>query len=249
MFYSNMSATVHSTESFGTLDGPGIRFIIFMQGCHMRCRYCHNPDTWRCLQSESPSINFQPGSLLDQAERYRSYWGKDGGITVSGGEALLHIDFLLELFEEAKRRNINTCLDTSAQPFTRTEPFFSKFERLMQLTDTVLLDIKHIDDEKHRWLTGHTNSNILDCARYLSDIQKPVWLRHVLVPGVTDDEPSLIQLRQFILSLKNIERVEVLPYHTLGVYKWQKLGIEYTLKDIPQATKEDVERAEKILLG
>jgi pyruvate formate lyase activating enzyme len=174
-----MSAIVHSTESFGTLDGPGIRFIIFMQGCHMRCRYCHNPDTWRCLQSESPSINFQPGSLLDQAERYRSYWGKDGGITVSGGEALLHIDFLLELFEEAKRRNINTCLDTSAQPFTRTEPFFSKFERLMQLTDTVLLDIKHIDDEKHRWLTGHTNSNILDCARYLSDIQKPVWLRHL----------------------------------------------------------------------
>jgi pyruvate formate lyase activating enzyme len=119
----------------------------------------------------------------------------------------------------------------------------------MQLTDTVLLDIKHIDDEKHRWLTGHTNSNILDCARYLSDIQKPVWLRHVLAPGVTDDEPSLIQLCQFISSLKNIERVEVLPYHTLGVYKWQKLGIEYTLKDIPQATKEDVERAEKILLG
>lgn len=239
---------IHSTESFGSLDGPGIRYIIFMQGCTMRCRYCHNPDTWKTVNSLTAQHS-TPSEILDSAERYRSYWGKDGGITVSGGESLLHIDFLLELFKEAKRRNINTCLDTSAQPFTRTEPFFSKFERLMQLTDTVLLDIKHIDDEKHRWLTGHTNENILDCARYLSDIRKPVWLRHVLVPGITDDEPSLLRLRQFINTLNNIERIEVLPYHTLGVYKWQKLGIKYTLEDIPQATKEDVARAERILVG
>lgn len=136
--------------------------------------------------------------VLDRAERFRSYWGDKGGITVSGGEALMQIDFLLELFGLAKQRGINTCLDTSAQPFTRQEPFFGKFERLMQLTDTVLLDIKHIDPEAHLRLTGHPNGNILDCARYLSDIGTPVWIRHVLVPGVTDGEAQLEQLRDFL---------------------------------------------------
>lgn len=246
-----MLSIIHSTESFGSLDGPGIRFIIFLQGCTMRCRYCHNPDTWKIPESReddsSESLRQEVRLLLDKAERYRSYWGNDGGITVSGGEALLHIDFLLELFQEAKRRNINTCLDTSAHPFTHDEPFFAKFERLMQLTDTVLLDIKHVDSGKHRWLTGHSNENILDCARYLSNIGKPVWLRYVLVPGVTDDEPSLTALRQFISTLTNIVKVEVLPYHTLGVYKWNKLGYSYSLKDIPAATKDDVARAMKIL--
>lgn len=250
-----MLSIVHSTESFGSLDGPGIRFIIFLQGCTMRCRYCHNPDTWRMPESGEPAgdsaavLHQEVCSLLDKAERYRSYWGKEGGITVSGGEALLHIDFLLELFQEARNRNINTCLDTSAQPFTLCQPFFSKFERLMQLTDTVLLDIKHVDADKHRWLTGHSNENVLDCARYLSSIGKPVWLRHVLVPGVTDDEASLAALRQFIGTLTNISRVEVLPYHTLGVYKWQKLGYAYSLKDVPAATKDDVARAMRILEG
>ncbi len=185
--------------------------------------------------------------LLDKAERYRSYWGPEGGITVSGGEALLQIDFLIDLFEEAHRRNINTCLDTAAQPFSRHEPFFSKFERLMQSTDLVLLDIKHIDSEKHRWLTGHGNENILDCARYLSDIKKPVWIRHVLVPGITDDEEQLIQLRQTLNTLSNIQKVEVLPYHTLGTFKWEQLGIPYTLKDVAPPTNEQIARAREIL--
>jgi pyruvate formate lyase activating enzyme len=185
--------------------------------------------------------------LLDKAERYRSYWGPDGGITVSGGEALLQIDFLIELFEEAHRRDINTCLDTAAQPFTREEPFFGKFERLMQSTDLVLLDIKHIDSEKHRWLTGHGNENILDCARYLSDINKPVWIRHVLVPGITTDEEQLIQLRHTIDTLQNVQKVEVLPYHTLGTFKWEQLGIPYSLKDVATPTAEQIARAREIL--
>lgn len=185
--------------------------------------------------------------LLDKAERYRSYWGNEGGITVSGGEALLQIDFLIELFQEAKKRNINTCLDTSAQPFTRQEPFFSKFEELMHHTDTVLLDIKHIDGEQHRRLTGHSNKNILDCARYLSDIHKNVWIRHVLVPEWTDRDEWLYQLREFLNTLQNIEKVEVLPYHTLGTFKWENLGIPYTLKDIQPPTKERIENAERIL--
>ena len=218
---------VHSVESFGSVDGPGIRFLIFLQGCPMRCQFCHNPDSWKTGIGEERTAD----ELLDQAERFRAYWGDNGGITVSGGEALLQIDFLLELFEKAKQRGIGTCLDTSAQLFTRKSPFFEKFERLMELTDTVLLDIKHIDDEEHRKLTRHSNANIQDCARYLSEIDKPVWIRHVLIPGITDKDEYLVRLRDFLSTLHNIERIEVLPYHTLGVYKYEKLGIDYPLKD------------------
>lgn len=185
--------------------------------------------------------------LLDNAERYRSYWGNEGGITVSGGEALLQIDFLVELFTKAHARGINTCLDTSAQPFTRNEPFFSKFQQLMAQTDLVLLDIKHIDDEEHRKLTGHSNSSVVDCARYLSDTSIPVWIRHVLVPTITDDEAHLQRLRAFIDTLTSVERVEVLPYHTLGTFKWQQLGIPYTLDGIRPPTAEQIHKAEAIL--
>jgi pyruvate formate lyase activating enzyme len=240
-------AYIHSTESFGSVDGPGIRFLIFLQGCHMRCRYCHNPDTWKLGAESGPYQLENVSNLLDKAERYRSYWGPDGGITVSGGEALLQIDFLIELFEEAHRRGINTCLDTAAQPFTRREPFFGKFERLMKSTDLVLLDLKHMDPERHRWLTGHRNDAIIDCARYLSDTGIPVWIRHVLVPGITDDPSHLDQLREFIDTLKNVKKVEVLPYHTLGIFKWQQLGLDYTLTDIPTPTPEQVREAEQRL--
>lgn len=234
---------VHSVESFGSVDGPGIRFLIFLQGCPMRCQFCHNPDSWKTGIGEERTAD----ELLDQAERFRAYWGDNGGITVSGGEALLQIDFLLELFEKAKQRGIGTCLDTSAQLFTRKTPFFEKFERLMELTDTVLLDIKHIDDEEHRKLTRHSNANILDCARYLSEIDKPVWIRHVLIPGITDKDEYLVRLRDFLSTLHNIERIEVLPYHTLGVYKYEKLGIDYPLKDVLPPAAERVANANDIL--
>ena len=234
---------VHSVESFGSVDGPGIRFLIFLQGCPMRCQFCHNPDSWKTGIGEERTAD----ELLDQAERFRAYWGDNGGITVSGGEALLQIDFLLELFEKAKQRGIGTCLDTSAQLFTRKSPFFEKFERLMELTDTVLLDIKHIDDEEHRKLTRHSNANILDCARYLSEIDKPVWIRHVLIPGITDKDEYLVRLRDFLSTLHNIERIEVLPYHTLGVYKYEKLGIDYPLKDVQPPVAERVANANDIL--
>lgn len=234
---------VHSVESFGSVDGPGIRFLIFLQGCPMRCQFCHNPDSWKTGIGEERTAD----ELLDQAERFRAYWGDNGGITVSGGEALLQIDFLLELFEKAKQRGIGTCLDTSAQLFTRKSPFFEKFDRLMELTDTVLLDIKHIDDEEHRKLTRHSNANILDCARYLSEIDKPVWIRHVLIPGITDKDEYLVRLRDFLSTLHNIERIEVLPYHTLGVYKYEKLGIDYPLKDVQPPAAERVANANDIL--
>ncbi len=238
-----VKGNIHSTESFGSVDGPGVRFLIFLQGCPLRCRYCHNPDTWAFGKGMEMSVD----ELLDKAERYRSYWGKKGGITVSGGEPLMQIDFLIELFTEAKRRGISTCVDTSAQPFSRSEAWFAKFERLMSVTDTVLLDIKHIRPDEHKSLTGHGNANILECARYLSEIGKPVWIRHVLVPGITDNDEYLNELSDFIAGLRNVERIDVLPYHSLGTFKYEKMGIEYSLKDTAAPSKVRVDNAERIL--
>ena len=234
---------VHSLESFGSVDGPGVRYIIFLTGCAMRCQFCHNPDTWDMKKGTL----YTTDELLEKALKYRSYWKNDGGITVSGGEPLLQIDFLTELFRKAKANGIHTTLDTSGNPFTREEPFFSKFNELMKYTDLVMLDIKHIDDEQHKILTGCTNKNILDLARYLSDIKKPVWIRHVLVPERSDYDEYLIKLDDFIQSLDNVQKVEVLPYHTLGAYKWDELGYEYKLKGIDPPSVERVENANKLL--
>ena len=238
-----MQGRVHSTESFGSADGPGVRFIVFLQGCPMRCRYCHNPDTWALGRGTL----MEPTDLLDQAERYRSYWGREGGITVSGGEALLQPDFVAELFEGAHARGINTCLDTSLAPFTRQQPFYQAWERIMSACDLVLADIKHIDPAEHRALTGHSNENILYALRWLSDAGVPVWIRHVLVPGITDNAEYLHRTADFIKTLSNVRRVDVLPYHSLGVYKWDELGIPYTLRDTQPPSKERVENAERIL--
>jgi len=234
---------IHSLESFGSVDGPGVRYLIFTTGCAMRCQFCHNPDTWNM----NSGTLYTADELIDKAWKYRTYWGSKGGITVSGGEPLLQIDFLLELFQKAKERGINTTLDTCGNPFTREEPFFSKFQELMKVTDLVMLDIKHIDDEQHKILTGQTNKNILDMARYLSDTGKPVWIRHVLVPERSDKDEYLHRLHDFIETLDNVEKVEVLPYHTLGVYKWKELGIPYQLEGIDPPSKERVENANRIL--
>ena len=234
---------IHSTESFGSADGPGVRYLIFLQGCNMRCRYCHNPDTW----SKEGGTLQTPEEVLRQALRYRRYWGRNGGITVSGGEALLQIDFLTELFRLAKEQNVHTTLDTSGNPFTREEPFYGKFEELMRYSDLFLLDIKHADSDTHRELTGHSNDNILDMARCLSEHGKPMWIRHVLVPGVTDSEDALARLREFIDELSTVERVEILPYHTLGVFKWKELGIPYTLEHTLPPSHEEMERAKRLL--
>lgn len=240
---SQILGNIHSVETFGSADGPGVRYIVFLKGCNMRCKYCHNPDTWAKTDGELRS----PEDVLKQALRYKNYWGKKGGITVSGGEALLQIDFVTELFTLAKQQHVNTCLDTSGNPFTREEPFYSKFEELMKVTDLVMLDIKHMDDDAHRELTGQTNTNILDMARCLSDNGKAMWIRHVLVPGITDDEGQLKRLRKFIDTLNTVERVEVLPYHTLGVFKWKELGIPYRLEGVKPPTEEQVQRAGEIL--
>ncbi|MDE5898885.1 MAG: pyruvate formate lyase-activating protein [Treponemataceae bacterium] len=233
---------VHSTESFGSVDGPGVRFVIFLSGCPLRCQFCHNPDTWA-----RPGERKSAAELIQTALRYRPYWKQGGGITVSGGEPLAQIDFLLELFTLAKQNDITTVIDTAGSPFTREEPWFGTFRRLMELTDLILLDIKHIREDRHIQLTGRTGENIKDMARYLSEIKKPVWIRHVLVPGITDDDVYLAETRDFIRTLENVERVEVLPYHGFGVYKWKELGLEYALEAVEPPSAERIQNAQNIL--
>lgn len=238
-------ANVHSIETFGSVDGPGLRYVLFLKGCHLRCVFCHNADTWNPYSKDQRTAD----EILDNAERYRSYWGNEGGITVSGGEPLLQIDFLLELFEKAKQRNIHTCIDTAGEPFTKEGEWFDKFKLLMNYTDLLLVDIKQIDREKHIRLTGKLNDNILEMFQYLSSINKPVWIRQVLVPGWTDDIEDLKKTRKFIETLRNVKKIEVLPYHTMGAYKWEKLGMEYPLKGVTSPDSDSVELADKVLHG
>ncbi len=242
---SEILGKIHSIESFGSADGPGVRYIIFLKGCNMRCAYCHNPDTW----AAGGGYEEAPAETLRKALRYKTYWRGNGGITVSGGEALLQLDYVIELFRLAKEKGVHTCLDTSGEPFALDDPdFMEKFDELMSYTDLFMLDIKHIDDAAHKQLTGCSNANILAMANYLSENKKPLWIRHVLVPGVTDSEAQLVALRTFIDTLHTVERVEVLPYHTLGVFKWKELGLPYRLEGVPTPTAEQVERARGILL-
>ena len=206
---------VHSLESFGSVDGPGVRFVVFLQGCALRCKYCHNPETWAAD---------------------------------SGGEPLRQMEFLTAFFELARSKGVHTALDTAGQPFRPDDPdYLAGFDRLMKSTSLVILDLKEIDPERHRQLTGKDNANILAMARHISDLGIPLWIRHVLVPGLTDDEEGLRKTADFIRSLKTVQRVEVLPYHTLGLFKWQKLGIPYPLPDAVPPTAEQVKRAEELL--
>ena len=205
----------------------------------MRCRYCHNPDTWKMDGGDEVTAD----EILKRALRFKPYWGKDGGITISGGEPLLQIDFVIELFKKAKELGINTCIDTAGNPFTKEEPFFSKFEELMKYTDLLLLDLKEINPARHKDLTGFDNSNIIEMAKYLSEINKPVWIRHVLVPEHSDFDEDLDALGDFIDTLSNVDRVEILPYHTLGKFKWENLGIPYSLESISPPSAERIENA------
>ena len=239
-----MNGFVHSTESFGTVDGPGVRFVVFLQGCPMRCQYCHNPDTWKMNTGALRSAQ----SLIKDYERNAAFY-KKGGITVTGGEALMQIDFLLELFTLAKQKNIHTCLDTSGVTYHPGESSYNeKLDELMKVTDLVMLDIKHIDPEGHKALTGHDNAGILAFAKYLEEKNIPVWIRHVVVPGITDDESLLSRLGTFLGTLSNIQALDVLPYHIMGITKYEQLGIPYPLEGVPPATKDQAAKAKKIIL-
>ncbi|WP_233711223.1 pyruvate formate-lyase-activating protein [Lederbergia citrisecunda] len=237
---------IHSVESCGTVDGPGLRYVIFTQGCLLRCLYCHNPDTWTFGNGEGKEISVD--ELMKDIKDYLPFLqASNGGVTVSGGEPLLHVDFLIDLFTECKKLGIHTAIDSSGGCFTRKERFIHSLDRLMEVTDLVLLDLKQIDEKKHKNLTSVSNKHILDFAHYLQEKKKPVWVRHVLVPGLTDDEEDLKRLGAFIRTLTNVEKVEILPYHQLGVYKYEALGIEYPLKGVETPADEKVRWAYNIL--
>lgn len=238
-----MLGYIHSFESFGTVDGPGVRFVVFFQGCPMRCMYCHNPDTW----STNIGVRYSSEEIIEKITRNAPFY-TTGGLTATGGEPMLQLDFLTELFTLAKRNNINTCLDTSGVIFDPDNAeLVKKTDMLLNVTDLVMLDIKHIDDEEHKKLTSRTNKNILAFAKYLNKKGVKMRVRHVIVPGVTDKREELSALGAFLKSFTNIEKIETLPYHTLGKAKYEKLGIEYPLGNTPQLSEKDAENALKII--
>ena len=237
-----MTGRIHSTDSFGTVDGPGIRYVVFFQGCPLRCKYCHNPDTW----------NFDGGKEVTAEELIREYdsykeFLKSGGITATGGEPLAQPEFLKELFQLAKSKGIHTCLDTSAGVWSPENS--QKIDEALKYTDLVMLDIKHIDNEQHKELTGIGNSNILKFAEHLRDLEIPVWIRHVVVPNITDSHDELFRLGEFLSSLRNLKALDVLPYHDMAKNKYEKLGLPYPLPDTPPLSKEGAVTAREVIIS
>ena len=234
----NVTGRIHSFESLGAVDGPGIRFVIFMQGCHLKCKYCQNRDTWDINSGEQYTVK----QVVEKIMRYKNYIvASNGGVTLSGGEPLLQQDFVISLFQELKKQNISTCLDTSGM-FTITD----KIKQIVDLTDIFLLDIKSINDETCKWLTGSSNKLELEFAKYINEKNKRIWIRQVLVPGITDKKEDLLKLKEFLKTI-NVEKFEFLPYHDLGKYKWERLGLPYELEDVRLASNKDVEKAKKIM--
>lgn len=234
----NYYAKVHSIESFGTVDGPGIRFVLFLQGCHLKCKYCHNRDTWDMNGGEYKSLD----DIFEKIVKYKNYICPNGGVTVTGGEPLLQVKFLIELFEKLKKENIHTCIDTSG-----IVSLTDDIKHLLSLTDLVLLDIKHINSEKCKNLVGFENERELEFAKYLSDNNIHMWIRQVLIPEYTDDEQDLLKLKNFISTLKTVDKVEILPYHDMGKYKWKQLGVNYDLENVRPVNDNDIQKAKKIL--
>ncbi len=234
---------IHSLETFGTLDGPGTRYVIFLQGCPLRCLYCHNPDTWNFKEGYNLSVD----EIMEGYEHKKAFYA-DGGITCTGGEALMQIEFVTELFYEAKKRNIHTTLDTSGYGFKRNKKTLKKFDELLKYTDLVLLDIKHIDKKLHEELTGVKNKTILDFALYLHEKNIPVWIRHVVVYGYTYNSKYLKQLGEFLAPLSNIKALDILPYHSLGVVKYKQMGLKYPLLDTKEVSEQDAIKAKNTIL-
>lgn len=239
-----MIGHIHSIETCGTVDGPGMRFVVFFKGCPMRCAYCHNPDTWDPKGGEEHTVE----DLLSQYDSLKDFY-KNGGITATGGEPLMQIDFLIELFEKAKEKGIHTCLDTSGIIFQRNnKDLLAKFDRLMKVTDLIMLDIKHINPEEHQKLCKQPNENILDFAKYIDEKNITIWIRHVIVKDITLIDHYLDELGYFIGGLKNLKALDVLPYHNMGEVKYQNLGMEYPLKGMEPLTNEDAIKAREIII-
>jgi pyruvate formate lyase activating enzyme len=233
-----LKGRIHSIETFGTLDGPGIRYVVFMQGCPLRCIYCHNRDTWNPSDGKEYTVD----EIINELKKYIEYIRfSGGGITVTGGEPTLQAEFVTELFKRCKEMGIHTTLDTSGFADIK------RVEELIRYTDLVILDIKHASPEKHKTITGVGNEKIKAFSHYLSEHGIPIWVRYVLVPGYTDSVEDLQLAAKLIRELKSVKKVEVLPYHSMGAYKWKKLGENYSLKEVNPPSSEQVAKANEIL--
>ncbi|MGD9129608.1 MAG: pyruvate formate-lyase-activating protein [Candidatus Woesebacteria bacterium] len=229
---------LHSLETFGVHDGPGIRLVIFLQGCNFRCLYCQNPDTQPLKSDKARMMSIE--EILDRLERAKPYFKDSGGLTASGGEPSLQAKELTKLFKEAQKAGFHTALDTAGTVFS------DDIKKLYKYTDLVMLDVKHIDERWHRKITGASNKSVLKCTAYRESTVKTMWLRYVLVPGWTDQPKFLKKWAQTFKNYKSVEKVEILPYHTLGVYKYEGLGRKYGLEGVPPANPEDCKKTKKI---
>lgn len=235
-----IKGNIHSLESFGTVDGPGIRFVTFLQGCPLRCKFCHNPDTWDFSKKQK---EYTPEELYNEMLKYKRFFGANGGVTVTGGEPLVQREFVKEYFKLCKQDNIHTTVDTSGYIFDE------KVKEVLEYTDLVLLDIKCIDKNVYKDLTKVELENTLKFLDYLKAIKKDVWIRHVVVPTITDNNELLEKLADYLISYKEIiKKVELLPYHTLGKFKYDELGMEYPLKDVEPLEKERLEEVKNIFI-
>lgn len=232
-------AHIHSYETFGTVDGPGVRYVVFLQGCPLQCKYCHNRDTWAVGKSNIEETHEQ---TFKRIQRYKHYYILGGGVTVTGGEPLLQSEYVESLFELCKKDGLHTAIDTSGYVFTES------VKHALQNTDLVMLDIKSIDEEQHKWLTSVSSKPIMQFLEYLVKINMPLWVRHVVIPGITYNEKLLFRLAQFLKTLPNLEKVDVLSYHTMGAFKWKQMGFSYPLEGVPALTKEEAEKSKKIFL-
>lgn len=231
-----MLGYIHSFETFGTKDGPGIRFVLFLQGCPLRCLFCHNPDTWGVNDKKYELTSKEVFSEITKVKPFI----RNGGVTISGGEPLLQSEFIKELFELCKKEGLHTAIDTSGYIFTE------KVKEVLNNTDLVLLDIKHINPDKYRELTSKPLEPTLKFFDYLADIDKPVWLRYVLIPGFTNDETDLHNWAKYVSKFNNVERVDILPFHQMGLHKWEQIGVDYKLKDVKTPTNEEIKEAHEV---
>lgn len=234
----SLTGKIHSIETCGTVDGPGIRFVVFLQGCPLRCKYCHNPDTWNIKDGEERTTT----ELIKEIKKYKSYMKfSGGGVTVTGGEPLLQTEFVKELFKKCREEGIHTTLDTSGYLFN------DKVKEVLEYTDLVLLDIKSYNKEQYRYITGVNLDPTLSFMAYLSERKIPVWIRYVLVPNLSDNEQDIEDLSIYLSGFNNIEKIELLPFHKMGEYKWEELGYDYELKETIEPTKEEIITAMAIL--
>lgn len=233
-----MKGLINSIETLGTLDGPGIRFVVFLQGCKLRCLYCHNPETWNINSADAVEIT--PHELVEKVEKYKNYYGKDGGVTFSGGEPLLQPEFLTECLKLCKEKNIHTCIDTAGFGF-------GEYEEILKYTDLVILDIKAVESDEYTKITGQKMSKFYEFLKVVQELNKPLWLRQVIVPGINDDKEHILKLKQFASTIKNVEKVELLPYKTIGVHKYKTLNLKYRLDGVEELSQEKLKELNKYL--